>query len=446
MNKVTLEKLTVELTEKCNMKCLHCCKGEAGNTDIDLAHIDKLLDQVEMIGMLYLSGGEPTLNLDAIEYICEAIRKRNIPLFEFQITTNALIYDEKFIKIIKNYKQLIDTSRRFFDSTYNPKENLHRCIVAVSLDRFHSDHDLCFANYEKYKSALSGHAEVIKKMQGNSPFRFGRAKELKENTWDMDYKLEFQKQQRIELFSKEFNSPACKAADQYKLAYEDQKIVCCGLYMNAQGNLYIEHCEVMDRETVNTFPVICKAGDSLWGSLPKYNKDKLPCKQCMELIHEKAKATDNLNSLDKIAFDACNDAMDELTEHDAKIVKEQWINGIETTLAIQKSQFHSSFEQIVRSNPLYAKLLLYVAERKGICDSDYLKELREEFFQKGKDLRSYKQAQSKIQRPAVKCQDGLRCFWCGKVIRTQENKNIHCALTGQGLECRYCHSVNTQNE
>ena len=207
MDKVTLEKLTIELTERCNMKCPHCCKGEAGNADIDLSHIDNLLDGIEMIGMLYLSGGEPTLNFDAIEYICEAIRKRNIPLFNFEITTNGLIYDERFIEIIKKYKHLIDTSHRFFDSLakkdYDSKENIYRCIVAVSLDHFHSDHDLCFANYEKYKSPLSEYAEVIKKMQGNSPFRFGRAKGLNENTWDMDYKLEFQKQQRIELFSKE---------------------------------------------------------------------------------------------------------------------------------------------------------------------------------------------------------------------------------------------------
>lgn len=409
LDKVTLEKLTIELTERCNMKCPHCCKGEVGNTDIDLSHIDNLLDEIEMIGMLYLSGGEPTLNLDAIEYICEAIHKRNIPLLNFEITTNGLVYDERFIEIIKKYKHLIDTSHRFFDSLakkdYDSKENVYRCIVAVSLDYFHSDHDLCFANYEKYKLALSEYAEVIKKMQGNSPFRFGRAKGLKENTWDMDYKLEFQRKQRIELFSQELNSPACKVADQYKLVYDNQKIVCCGLYMNVQGNLYIGHCEVMDRETVDTFPVIYKAGDSLWESLLKYNEDKLPCKQCMELIHEKAKATGNLNSLDKIVFDVYNDAVDELTKHKVKVINERFLNGIETVLAIQKSQFHNSFEQMVKSNPLSAKLLLYVARRKGICDSDYLKELIEEFFPKiaeqinnDEDIKLIKESMSNIKK------------------------------------------------
>ena len=32
-------------------------------------------------------------------------------------------------------------------------------------------------------------------------------------------------------------------------------------------------------------------------------------------------------------------------------------------------------------------------------------------------------------RPAVKCQDGLRCFWCGKVIQNVGGRNIHSVLT-----------------
>lgn len=432
MNKVTLEKLTVELTEKCNMKCPHCCKGEAGNTDIDLSHIDNLLNQVDRIEILSLIGGEPTLNINAIQYVYEAIRKRNIPLFEFQIITNGMVYDERFIEIIKQYKELIDTSCKLFDSLtekeYNSSENLYRCTVGVSLDRFHSNHDVCFANYEKYKLALTDYAEVIKKMTGNSPFRIGRAKELKEKTWEHEYQLEFLKQQRIELFSREYTSPACKFADQYKLIYNNQKIVCCCLYMNAYGNLYIGHSEVVDRETVNTFPVICKAGDPLWESLIEYNKDKIPCTQCMSLIHEKAKATDNLNSLEKAVFDAYNNAVDEITEHEARIRKERWIEAAknaEKIFTIKKKQFHDSFEQMVKSNPLSAKLLLYVAGRKGY-DADYLRELREEFFpeiteriNKDDDIKLIKASMSNIKKLLELWPDNALYQ---KILRSDERK------------------------
>lgn len=66
MDKITFENLTIELTRRCNMKCGHCLRGEAQEVDIDRKYIDSLLDQTELIGGMFFTGGEPTLALDTM--------------------------------------------------------------------------------------------------------------------------------------------------------------------------------------------------------------------------------------------------------------------------------------------------------------------------------------------------------------------------------------------
>ena len=134
LNKVTFEHISIELTRRCNMRCRHCLRGDAQNVDIDYKYIDALLDQTQLIGRLFLSGGEPTLMLDAIEYIADELCKRGIPLLNFELCTNGLIYSTRFIEIIKRYKEIIDVScANCFagDSNYQPEEETSRCIVGI---------------------------------------------------------------------------------------------------------------------------------------------------------------------------------------------------------------------------------------------------------------------------------------------------------------------------
>lgn len=69
MEKVVFNQLIIEVTRRCNMECGHCLRGDAQNADILLSAIDGVLDQTEAIGRLIITGGEPTLNLEAIQYI-----------------------------------------------------------------------------------------------------------------------------------------------------------------------------------------------------------------------------------------------------------------------------------------------------------------------------------------------------------------------------------------
>ena len=84
-----LYNLVIEVTRKCNMGCAHCLRGNAQNMDIDLSYIDKILEDVYSIGSITFSGGEPSLNLGAIEYTLELCKKKGIEVGSFYIVTNG---------------------------------------------------------------------------------------------------------------------------------------------------------------------------------------------------------------------------------------------------------------------------------------------------------------------------------------------------------------------
>ena len=167
MDKITFENLTIELTRRCNMKCGHCLRGEAQEVDIDRKYIDSLLDQTELIGGMFFTGGEPTLALDTMEYIANELCKKGIPVLNLEMYVNGLIFSKRFINIIKRYKEIIDISCSKCLSggdKYKPQAEVSRCIVGIILDHYHEYHDLCMENYSKYKDALLGYADVLKIM------------------------------------------------------------------------------------------------------------------------------------------------------------------------------------------------------------------------------------------------------------------------------------------
>jgi hypothetical protein len=87
--KYYIDNLVIEVTRKCNMACAHCLRGEAQKIDIDTAYIDNLLENVAGIGNITFSGGEPSMNIHAIEYILLACQERNISVGSFYIVTNG---------------------------------------------------------------------------------------------------------------------------------------------------------------------------------------------------------------------------------------------------------------------------------------------------------------------------------------------------------------------
>lgn len=104
--------LAIEMTRRCNLKCKFCAKGEPQDLDISKSIIDKTLDEMQgvFINSLRVSGGEPLLVPELIEYLFDKIIEKHILINDIVIFTNGLNTDlqlcNSICKIIRYQKQI----------------------------------------------------------------------------------------------------------------------------------------------------------------------------------------------------------------------------------------------------------------------------------------------------------------------------------------------------
>jgi len=109
-------KMTINLTEKCNLACAYCYYRERGNASINFdtikAAIDMSVEQEESTGICFF-GGEPLLEK---ELIAETVRyTTQIHLetghkFFYKMTTNGTLLDEPFLQFAKKANLIIAVS------------------------------------------------------------------------------------------------------------------------------------------------------------------------------------------------------------------------------------------------------------------------------------------------------------------------------------------------
>jgi organic radical activating enzyme len=93
--------LIIEVTRNCNQECMHCLRGEQQNIRIKNEYITSMLEQIKTLDVCYnvcFTGGEPTLNLEAIEFYMEECKRLNINHDSFYIVTNGNDLGMEFIK------------------------------------------------------------------------------------------------------------------------------------------------------------------------------------------------------------------------------------------------------------------------------------------------------------------------------------------------------------
>ena len=132
--------LCIETTRRCNMRCAHCMRGDAESIDLDSNALHAFMQRVKGIGTLVPTGGEPTLNPNALKQITTAIQYYDIDISSVYIVTNALIIPDEFII---NLMELLLKA-----------DEPDLCGIAVSDDVYHDDIPLknkeklaLFANY-----------------------------------------------------------------------------------------------------------------------------------------------------------------------------------------------------------------------------------------------------------------------------------------------------------
>lgn len=126
--KLHLNEFVIEITRKCNMKCAHCLRGDAQKRDIHKEYITKVLEDVSSIGSLTITGGEPTLNIPAIRFILNELKRLEIPVGYFYMVVNG----RKTCQSIEFLHLLIEM--------YMYQDEKEECLpmIQMSNDKYHS--------------------------------------------------------------------------------------------------------------------------------------------------------------------------------------------------------------------------------------------------------------------------------------------------------------------
>ena len=104
-----LKIVKVNMTNFCNLKCSYCFANEGTYNKAKRVFDKKLIDKLLVFLKLYQSvqyitffGGEPLLNIDGIEYLCQQVKLIR-PDIEFYCQTNGTIMNEKIQNLINQY-------------------------------------------------------------------------------------------------------------------------------------------------------------------------------------------------------------------------------------------------------------------------------------------------------------------------------------------------------
>lgn len=116
-----ISNLIIEVTRRCNLSCIHCLRGDAEDKDLQPEVLDKLLSQVDSIGILTLTGGEPFLKPKIIQNIANKLMSRRIG--SFYIATNGTCFTPGCLKAVADL--------------YYWADEKEECQVDFSNDYFH---------------------------------------------------------------------------------------------------------------------------------------------------------------------------------------------------------------------------------------------------------------------------------------------------------------------
>lgn len=141
-----IQDLVIETTRRCNLQCAHCLRGCAENKNINIDYIDDLLNNVDSIGSITFSGGEPTLNIEVVKQTLEMVQEKQIPVQSIYIVTNATIYSPKLIEYMDEWFKYCyacyygETTAFDYDKAISYIEE-SGFGLAISIDEFHDQAD-----------------------------------------------------------------------------------------------------------------------------------------------------------------------------------------------------------------------------------------------------------------------------------------------------------------
>lgn len=192
---------TIEVTDKCNLKCKHCyleASPDNGNV-LSLESFKKIVNELEknMVINVEFTGGELFVNPDIYEILKLAYQKFTI----IGILTNGTILREDILQLLA--------------------VNKDRTVVNVSIDSVNSEvHD----KFRGMTGAFHKTCKNIQRMTENGITVRVASSIFKENMWEIDKLAQLALDLGAKMFSFNFVEEFGRGNDIYKAAYQDLKV------------------------------------------------------------------------------------------------------------------------------------------------------------------------------------------------------------------------------
>lgn len=216
---------TIEVTDKCNLRCKHCyleASCEKSNM-LSLDNFKKILSELEknMVVNVEFTGGELFINPDIYEILSLAYQKFTI----IGLLTNGTILADNVLELLA--------------------ENKDRTVVSVSIDSTSCDiHD----RFRGVAGSFHRTCENVKRMTERGIKVRIASSIFKENMWEIDKLAELSVNLGAQLFSFNFVEDFGRGIELYKDAYQNLKIQEYLEYLNSVIKKYADIIPIQNEQ------------------------------------------------------------------------------------------------------------------------------------------------------------------------------------------------------
>lgn len=179
--------LELILTQKCNLACEHCMRGECSNKEISEDVLDETFKKFVYIDNLALGGGEIALTPHLIKMVTEKLKDNDVVVHHANFTSNGTIVSEELLNSLKELEDYIkscDNRTQLFKSSDDEKDI--PLFVCFSFDDYHLNQiikkgitlEQLFDNIAKYQKVFGLESIECRMDSDMDIYDAGRAKSL----------------------------------------------------------------------------------------------------------------------------------------------------------------------------------------------------------------------------------------------------------------------------
>ena len=149
-----VENLHLHVTRNCTLECEHCMRGDRERVNMSPAILDEIFKNVKKVGMLLLTGGEPLIAIQTLEYLVYLLKTKQVKIDKITIVTNGTILSDRVLKVLHDLQDnsylVLRMSTNIFHNLELHKKNLEsvrdKNLKVLSSDVFYN-----FAEYGQDK-------------------------------------------------------------------------------------------------------------------------------------------------------------------------------------------------------------------------------------------------------------------------------------------------------